>query len=157
MNGEDPRVVYADIIDHEHHRSRTRAPMPLCDRAAQFAAFDALAGYSDMIAEEARLTERAVELDEGARELLDRKLAKLAAALEAGESPCLRFTVFVPDERKSGGRYEEITDRVLRIDPVEQRVVLQSRSERSGLHRSLELARITEIHGATVDPADAGD
>ena len=44
-NREDARLVYADIIDHPHHRSLTRAHMPMGDRAAQFSAYDALAGY----------------------------------------------------------------------------------------------------------------
>ena len=50
----DPRIVYADIIDLPHHEPVTRPRMPLENRAAQFSAFDALAGFSDMIAEKTR-------------------------------------------------------------------------------------------------------
>ena len=50
----DPRVVYADIIDHPHHVSDHHPRMSPHDRAAQFAPFAALSGYEEMIAETAR-------------------------------------------------------------------------------------------------------
>lgn len=50
----DPQIIYADIINLEHHQSPTRARMSLYDRAAQFSPFNALSGYDDMIAEESR-------------------------------------------------------------------------------------------------------
>lgn len=145
MNG-DARIVYADIIDHPHHRSATRAHMSLHDRAAQFSAYDALAGYSDMIAEEARTTERPPDPDESALELLDRKLSQIAAALAAGERPTVTFTVFVPDERKAGGRYEERTETVKALDTAAHRVILEKKSSRSGQNESLDLSRIVAIN-----------
>ena len=51
---KNPRIVYADIIDLPHHEPVTRPRMTLQNRAAQFSAFDALAGFSDMIAEKTR-------------------------------------------------------------------------------------------------------
>ena len=152
---EDPKVVYADIIRHPHHRSETRPHMPLRDRAAQFSAYDALAGYYDMIAEEERTTDAAVEPDENARELLDRKLRALAAALEKGLRPAVTFTVFVPDERKAGGRFEQRTETVRQIDPLNQRIILDRREERSGRFAFLEIERITAIRGEAVDQLDA--
>ena len=79
---EDPRIVYADIIDHPHHQSQTRAHMSLYDRAAQFSAFDALAGYSEMIVEEARLTENEAVLDENAIDKIF-KVSDLCKAVQA--------------------------------------------------------------------------
>ncbi len=38
---------YDDIINHPHYRSKTRKPMPVEDRAAQFASFAALVGYEE--------------------------------------------------------------------------------------------------------------
>ena len=151
---EDPRVVYADIIHHPHHRSETRAHMPLRDRAAQFSAYDALAGYYDMIAEEERTTEAALELDENARELLDRKLRAVDEALSAGLRPVLTFTVFIPDERKAGGRYEQRVETVRQIDPVKQRIVLDRREGRGGQYAFLEIEHIAAIRGETVDRPD---
>ena len=139
---EDPRIVYADIIDHPHHQSETRAHMPLYDRAAQFSPYDTLAGYYDMIDEEARPTDSAAELDEHALAHLDRELALLGEKLTRGERPRIRFTVFVPDERKAGGSYREICDTVKQIDAVNREIVLESRSERSGLNHRLDIERI---------------
>ena len=150
---ENARIVYADIIDHPHHRSATRAHMSLHDRAAQFSAYDALAGYSDMIAEEARTTERPPDPDENALELLDRKLSQIAAALAAGERPTVTFTVFVPDGRKAGGRYEERTETVKALDSAARRVILEKKSSRSGQNESLDLSSITAI---STEGDDAG-
>ena len=40
---------YAGIIDLPHHVSKTRRPMPIEERAAQFGSFDALAGFASVI------------------------------------------------------------------------------------------------------------
>lgn len=40
---------YDDIIDLPHHVSHKRNPMPIADRAAQFAPFAALTGYNEAI------------------------------------------------------------------------------------------------------------
>ena len=51
---------YDDIIELPHHQSVERAPMPLQDRAAQFAPFAALSGYEEAIEETARIAEERV-------------------------------------------------------------------------------------------------
>ena len=51
---DDPRTVYADIIDLPRWESPTHPRMPLGDRAAQFAPYAALVGYGDMVKEEGR-------------------------------------------------------------------------------------------------------
>lgn len=152
---EDAKIVYGDIIDHPHHRSAKRTHMSLYDRAAQFSAYDALAGYYDMIAEEARITDAERELDENAKELLNQKLSLVAEEAEQGRRPLVRFTVFVPDERKAGGRYEEIPALVKQIDPVHRCVVLEEKTGRAGQNRTIPLERITAIHGDAVDALDA--
>ncbi len=156
-DAQDARIVYADIIDHPHHQSETRTRMSLYDRAAQFSAYDALAGYYDMIDEEARPTDSAVELDEHALAHLDRELALLGEAIERGERPRVRFTVFVPDERKAGGSYQEFCDTVRQIDPVGRQIVLASRSERSGLNRRLDIGQIVAFRAETADDTKTGE
>ena len=74
----DPRIVYADIIDLPHHQSSTRPHMSLYDRAAQFSSYKALTGYEDMVAEEARVTEEKISLEEFELELLNQKLQLIA-------------------------------------------------------------------------------
>ena len=151
---EDPKIVYADILHHPHHQSSRRAHMPLRDRAAQFSAYDALAGFFDMIDEEERFTEEETELDENARELLNRKLQRIASAIDAGETPTVSFTVFVPDERKDGGSYREITESVRQIDLLRQRIILNRREGKGGLYAALEIGRILSIRGAGLDEPD---
>ena len=151
---EDPRIVYADILHHPHHQSEKRTHMPLPDRAAQFSAYDALAGFFDMIDEEERVTEEETELDENARELLNRKLQRIGEAIEAGEQPEVCFTVFVPDERKTGGSYRQIKESVRRIDLAEQKIILNRREGRGGLYATLDIARILSVRGPITDGLD---
>lgn len=151
---EDPKVVYADIIHHPHHQSETRAHMSLYDRAAQFSAFDALAGYSDMITEEARLTDREIVLDENAIELLNQKLSLIADVIEDGNQPTVTFTVFTPDHLKEGGRYEDRTETVKKIDTVQRKIILKRKNESTGINQTIEIAKILAIHGDLVDYMD---
>ncbi len=66
MNG------YSDIIDHPHYRSKTRKPMSMENRAAQFAPFAALSGFDESVRETERLTEQRIELEEsGIAEISD--------------------------------------------------------------------------------------
>ena len=109
VNKEDARTVYGDIIDLPHYQSATRPHMSLYDRAAQFSPFAALTGYDDMVKEEARLTDDMREVSEVELEDLNRKLAMISEAIEKREHPPVTVTYFIPDERKSGGRYEEIS------------------------------------------------
>ena len=147
----DPRVKYADIIDLPHWQSPKHPHMSLYDRAAQFSSYKALSGYEDMIAEEARITDREIGLEEHGLEVLNRKLARITELLVEGEFPSLTFTVFVPDETKAGGRYVEVTDRVKRIDTAASAVVLMSKRERSGIRESIPFERIIAIRGEAVD------
>ncbi len=48
---------YRDMLYLPHKQSATRPHMPLPERAAQFAAFRALDGYDDAIAEETQKSE----------------------------------------------------------------------------------------------------
>ena len=80
-------------------------PMSMHDRAAQFSPFAALVGYDDAVAETARLTDSKVELTEDEISELNADLNRLLDSLD--EQPQISVTYFVPDEKKSGGRYVE--------------------------------------------------
>ena len=107
---------YSDIIDHPHYRSKTRTPMPMLSRAAQFAPFAALSGYEESVREAARLTDHRIELDESEIALLNDKLQYLYVTKH--EHPQVTITYFVPDRSKGGGSYETITGTVKNIDSV---------------------------------------
>ena len=52
---------YGDILNLPHHVSETHPPMPIADRAAQFAPFAALTGYKEAIEETERVAEKKIE------------------------------------------------------------------------------------------------
>ena len=101
MKKQDKKKNYEDIINLPHYVSPVHPPMPLSDRAAQFAPFAALTGYGDVIKETARQTDRKPELTEEEKQELDYKL-QMAVSLP-GEKPAVTITYFVPDKKKAGG------------------------------------------------------
>ena len=142
---QDPRIVYQDIIDHPRWKSPTRKPMSMYQRAAQFFRFQPLDGFSDMIAEEERVTDELLELEEYELEKLNRKLNRLSDRIAEGAHPRVTMTVFLPDERKEGGRYVEITDRVKRVDKVEKRIVLMGAEGNGKGNRVIQMEHILTI------------
>lgn len=146
VNKDDARVVYADIINLPHHQSEKRPHMSLYDRAAQFSPFAALTGYDDMVREEARLTDDMRELSEMEQDNLDQKLFLLSKAVEDRDYPGVIIAYFIPDERKSGGRYDRVSGIIKKIDPVERRIVLFAENMISD-GRTIDMARISNIEG----------
>ena len=115
------KTPYDDIIHLPHHVSQNHPQMPMLDRAAQFAPFAALTGYEAAVGETARLTAERRELDAQEAEELNRRLNNLAARLK--ECPEVTIEYFVPDERKSGGRYVNKTGEVRIYDSGENALV----------------------------------
>ena len=146
---QNGREAYPDIIDLPHWQSPTRPHMSLYDRAAQFSSYKALSGYEDMVAEEARLTEDKISLEDFELEFLNQKLQLIADS----HHPTLTFTVFVPDQTKAGGSYIEITDTVKRVDMTAKKIVLIS-TRASGINNTIDFDKIVSIHGDQVDYLD---
>ena len=115
---------YDTIINLPHRQSAKRPHMPIADRAAQFAPFAALTGHGEEIAETARLTDRKMELSEEQLELLDSRLMFLKGHLE--ERPQVKITFFLPDDRKEGGFYQDISGIVKRIHAYERMIEMES-------------------------------
>ncbi len=113
---------YDDIIHLPHHTSTTRSPMPLQDRAAQFAPFAALTGYDTVISETARLTDYQIELEEDDQIDLDRRLAFLLQHRDA--HPLISVTHFVPDSHKAGGTYITTKGHLKKVDEYSRQLVL---------------------------------
>lgn len=91
---------YDDIINLPHHVSDYHKPMPMENRAAQFAPFAALAGHETAIKEISRVTEKFKELSEEEKYLIS---CKLRYSIEKRLS--VKITHFIPDKRKKGGAY----------------------------------------------------
>lgn len=105
---------YDDLLDLPHHVSCVRPHMPRIDRAAQFSPFAALTGYDDAVRETARLTQPRIELDENRISVLNERLQILLELLD--QRPEVTITYYVPDARKAGGAYVNVTGRVKKID-----------------------------------------
>ncbi len=124
MKGEG-QGSYDDIICLPHPVSKRHPQMPLSDRAAQFAPFAALTGHDEAIKETARRTDSFVELDEGQREKLDRRLQMLLAKI--GERPLwkpeIRVTYFRPDPVKDGGAYVSASGFLQKVDLYRRRIL----------------------------------
>lgn len=124
MKGIDmDKSKYEDIINLPHHVSSTHPQMDILARAAQFAPFAALTGYDAAIRETARLTDKEIELDESAKEILDEKLQMVRESIP--EQPLVEITYFKPDLSKSGGIYETALGQVKKIDEVSHSLIMQ--------------------------------
>jgi len=114
---------YEDIIHLPHHVSKTRPPMSMADRAAQFAPFAALTGYDDAILETGRLTDEKLEAGEERLAVLNTQFRILMDHL--ADHPEISVTYFVPDDRKSGGAYVTVKGRVKKVNDFDRFLVLQ--------------------------------
>ena len=136
LMSQKDRHRYDEILYLPHHVSSVHPPMPVRDRAAQFAPFAALTGHGEAVKETARLTEKKIELDEDCKEALDRKLSAIQEM--AKELPSIRVTYFVPDGKKDGGTYKEAVGKVKKIDGYRRWLLL-------GDGRKIPLDEILEI------------
>ena len=126
----DAQRRYGDILGHSY-------PFPLRHaRMAQFASFAALNGYEEAVEEEARLTEREIDLDDSVREMINQTLVEAEEQLMRGETVRLSVTWFQPDVHKDGGAYRTAAGRLKKIDYYRQ--VLWLAEIRSGNQPGLE-------------------
>lgn len=122
MQNNDDLRQYEDIIHLPHHVSKIHPAMPVRDRAAQFAPFAALTGFGEAVKETARLTDARKELSESEQEELDVKLQLIQNYKKEPAEVC--FTYFLPDGKKEGGQYQNVTGTVKKIDPYHRVIFL---------------------------------
>ena len=132
----DAQRRYGDILGHSYPFPLRHTRMPVEDRAAQFASFAALNGYEEAVEEEARLTEREIDLDDSVREMINQPLVEAEEQLMRGETVRLSVTWFQPDVHKEGGTYRTAAGRLKKIDYYQQ--VLWLAEIRSGNQPGLE-------------------
>lgn len=118
---------YEDIIHLPHPVSSRHPQMSMADRAAQFSPFAALTGYGDAVREKARFTEGKPELSEEEKRNLDDKLEQIYAL--CGQRPEVRLRYFVPDGKKDGGSFREITGVIRKADAVARKIRMQDGTE----------------------------
>lgn len=123
-NHTDSSHKYDDLLHLPHPVSRSHPPMPVRERAAQFAPFAALTGHREALMEAERLTTEKARLDENARAILDQKLQQLQLLIEAGAAPAVTITFFQKDAKKEGGSYQKVTGTVTKISRMNRTIVL---------------------------------
>ena len=123
MRRSEDEHQYDDIINMPHHVSITRSHISALDRAAQFSPFAALTGHDAAIKETARLTNERIDLDENSKEIVDEKLLILREHLE--EQPKVSITYFKQDEKKSGGEYQSVKNKIIKINEYENTILLE--------------------------------
>ena len=96
--------------------------MSLYERAAQFSPFATLTGYEDAVEETARLTDARLELSEDMKTILNEKMQMIVDNM--GADPIVTITYFVPDRKKAGGAYVDVTGIVKEIDEYERCIVM---------------------------------
>lgn len=114
---------YIDII----HLSRPKSKHPkmsLYQRSAQFAPFAALTGYEGQVKENARLTDKRIEIDEELKQILDMKLQIIQEKIL--DKPKIEITYFIPDSKKEGGRYNTIIDCISKIDNYNEKLIMKN-------------------------------
>lgn len=118
---------YEDIINLKRPISKKHPPMPLEERAAQFAPFAALTGYEKTITETAREVDKRIELDEEAQNTINRKIQELKQQIVT--KPIVSITYFQKDLRKEGGEYITVTEKIRKIDDYKKIIVLENKTE----------------------------
>lgn len=118
---------YEDIINLPHHTSLNHPRMSIEKRASQFSPFAALTGYTELIKETARITDKRIELDEGVKQILNNKLKLINENIES--KPKVTFTYFVPDMKKNGGKYIDYTGIVKKIDIYNGNVIMEDKTK----------------------------
>lgn len=127
---------YSDIINLEHHTSKTRPKMSIENRSAQFAPFAALTGYEDMIEEDARYVDEKLEINEDLKDILDVKIIKLRKFINS--KPKVRVVYFEKDLKKDGGKYKTIYEKLIKIDDYNNKLVFEN-------HLELNISDLIEI------------
>lgn len=129
---------YQDIINLPHYVSKKRQQMPITDRAAQFAPFAALTGYEENIKEATRLTDTRIEIDEERKLILNDKLQIILNNIK--DEPVITFTYFIYDDKKSGGKYINITNQVKKINITDGYITLIDKTK-------IPIEEIIDING----------
>ena len=108
---------YADIINLKRPASNhNHLSVESC--ASQFSPFAALIGYDNEVKENARITDKRIDIDDGLREMLNAKLNYLNDRIK--ENPNISITYFVKDPKKKGGKYLTKQGIIKRIDTVNE-------------------------------------
>ncbi len=114
---------YNDILNMPYPNNEIEQDFPdKILRAAQFAPFAALSGHDEAIEETARTTDGKSELDEYEKDEINKKLNFFREHIK--EKPHASITYFLPDKKKSGGKYVTKSGIVTSVRVYEKDLIL---------------------------------
>jgi len=116
--------MYDDIINVSYPFDLNHKRMSEYERCSQFMPFSALTGYKDAIIETTRITNDRIILDDEAKEILDSKINIIKSKLPIDG---VSIVYFVPDLKKNGGKYENISGTVRKIDLYNNVIVINDK------------------------------
>lgn len=114
---------YKDIIRLKQP-ALSHQRMKRLNRAAQFAPFAALTGFEDEIEETGRYTSSRAELTEDSLSEINQGLTELYS--READMPPVRILYFEADRYKEGGKYIDVTSRLLSIDKRKKQIQLEN-------------------------------
>ncbi len=114
---------YDDIIYLDRPKSKY-PKLSMEQRAAQFAPFSALNGFSEKIYESGRYTDTKKILTEEEKLIINDKLN----IIDNNKSCLVKIKYFIKDNKKSGGKYIEKTGRIRKLDKYKCEVVFEDKT-----------------------------
>ena len=130
---------YEDILHLPHPEPKKHQRMTLENRAAQFSPFAALTGHNEAIKETERLTDRKIELEEDAIADINRTLIWIKDNIN--NNPEVVVTYFVPDYKKTGGKYVTSTVNISKIDETNH-CIITNNEIKIAIHNILEITSV---------------
>lgn len=134
---------YDDIINLPHHISKNHPQMSMTNRAAQFAPFAALVGFSDAIKNTEEILDKRVELTDDKNQEIATFLHKLNQNCQENPEIIVKYFV-IKDKAKDLGKYVSYKGKVRRIDEFENKIIFLNR-------KSIYIKDIYEIRETNED------
>ena len=113
---------YDDIINLPHHVSKNHSQMSNYNRAAQFAPFAALVGYSEAIKNSEIRYDNRIEISDERKEEINHMSASLNNAIQ----PTIEVKYFVA-KNKNQGQYVTYKGKIKKVDYVEGKIIFINR------------------------------
>ena len=98
-------------------------------RASQFSPFAALTGFDELVKETARITDKRIDIDEGVKQVLNDKLKIINEDIKNNCNNKIKFTYFLYDSKKEGGKYIDIVGNVKKIDEFNGVILLEDKNK----------------------------